>query len=399
MPTPDPLDILPAMKKKTLRHLDSLCASALRAGVLLCLLVAPFVHANDELLSGMKNEISRQEQQLSANAKKLNALQSALKAQEQSIGALAKQMRDANASLQSTEQEIATLNRESQRLEQLKLGQVELLKELLNSQYRQGKHSELNALLSGKDTTDMDRITVYTERLSKARTDAINDLAATDTELQLKRHQLQTQTEKQKALITELAADKAELEKKQQAQKKTASAIRRQISSDKGYLAELRSNEKRLKAELERAAEQARIAAEQAAVKMDGLAKYKGRMQWPVKGRILHRYGSAQTGQLHWNGIVIAAKEGSEVKAAHDGTVVLSNWLRGYGLMVVIDHGKGDMSFYGYNQALLKNVGDTVKAGEPIALVGNSGGQAASALYFEIRRKGNATDPNPWLTR
>lgn len=399
MPTSNPLDILPAMKEITLRHLEFLRASALRAGVLLCLLVAPLSHASDEQLSGMKSEISRQEQQLSANAKKLNALQSALKAQEQSIAALAKQMRDANASLQSTEKEIATLNRESQRLEQLKLGQVELLKELLNSQYRQGKHSELNALLSGEDTADMDRMTVYAERLSKARTDAINDLAATDTELQLKRRELQAQTEKQKALIASLAKDKAKLEKEQLAQKKTASAIRHQINSDKGYLTELRSNEKRLKAELERAAEQARIAAEQATVKMDGLAKYKGRMQWPIKGRILHRYGTPQTGQLRWNGMVIAAKEGSEVKAAHDGTVVLSNWLRGYGLMVVIDHGKGDMSFYGYNQALLKNVGDTVKAGEPIALVGNSGGQAASALYFEIRRKGNATDPNPWLTR
>lgn len=347
----------------------------------------------------MNSEISRQQQQLNANAKKLNSLQAELKSQEQSIASIAKQMREANASLAITDKDIQVLNRESQRLEQLKLGQMELLKELLNSQYRQGEHSQLNALLSGKDTAKMDRMTVYAERLSKARTEAINELAATDTELQLKRHALEEQTAKQKALIASLAADKAKLEKEQSAQKKTASAIRRQINSDKGYLAELKDNQQRLTRELERAAEQARIAAEKARVKMDGLAKYKGRMQWPVKGKVLHSYGSAQSGQLRWNGMVIAAKEGSEVKAAHDGTVVLSNWLRGYGLMVVVDHGKGDMSFYGYNQALLKNVGDTVKAGDPIALVGNSGGQDDSALYFEIRRKGNATNPSPWLTR
>ncbi|CZF84471.1 Murein hydrolase activator EnvC precursor [Grimontia celer] len=399
MPTPDRLDILPAMKGRTLRHLKLLRVSAISAGVLLCLLTSPASLASDEQLSGMKSEISRQEQQLNSKSKKLNALQSNLKSQEQSIAAIATQMRDANADLSVIEKDIATLNRESQRLEQLKLGQMELLKELLNSQYRQGQHSQLNALLSGEDSADMDRMTVYAEKLSKARTDAINELAATDTELQLKRRALQQQTEKQKTLIASLAADKAKLEKEQQAQKKTAGAIRREINSDKGYLAELRNNEKRLKVELERAAEQARIAAEQAKVKMDGLGKYKGKMQWPVKGRILHRYGTAQTGQLRWNGMVIAAKEGSEVKAAHDGTVVLSNWLRGYGLMVVVDHGKGDMSFYGYNQALLRNVGDTVKAGDPIALVGNSGGQDASALYFEIRRKGNATNPSPWLTR
>lgn len=399
MPTPDRLDILPAMKGRTLRHLKLLRASAISAGVLLCLLTSPASLASDEQLSGMKSEISRQEQQLNSKSKKLNALQSNLKSQEQSIAAIATQMRDANADISVIEKDIATLNRESQRLEQLKLGQMELLKELLNSQYRQGQHSQLNALLSGEDSADMDRMTVYAEKLSKARTDAINELAATDTELQLKRRTLQQQTEKQKVLIASLAADKAKLEKEQQAQKKTAGAIRREINSDKGYLAELRNNEKRLKVELERAAEQARIAAEQAKVKMDGLGKYKGKMQWPVKGKILHRYGTEQTGQLRWNGMVIAAKEGSEVKAAHDGTVVLSNWLRGYGLMVVVDHGKGDMSFYGYNQALLRNVGDTVKAGDPIALVGNSGGQDASALYFEIRRKGNATNPSPWLTR
>ncbi|WP_281545142.1 peptidoglycan DD-metalloendopeptidase family protein [Grimontia sp. SpTr1] len=387
------------MKGRTLRHLKLLRASAISAGVLLCLLTSPASRASDEQLSGMKSEISRQEQQLNSKSKKLNALQSNLKSQEQSIAAIATQMRNANADLSVIEKDIATLNRESQRLEQLKLGQMELLKELLNSQYRQGQHSQLNALLSGEDSSDMDRMTVYAEKLSKARTDAINELAATDTELQLKRRTLQQQTEKQKTLIASLAADKAKLEKEQQAQKKTAGAIRREINSDKGYLAELRNNEKRLKVELERAAEQARIAAEQAKVKMDGLGKYKGKMQWPVKGKILHRYGTEQTGQLRWNGMVIAAKEGSEVKAAHDGTVVLSNWLRGYGLMVVVDHGKGDMSFYGYNQALLRNVGDTVKAGDPIALVGNSGGQDASALYFEIRRKGNATNPSPWLTR
>ncbi|WP_051563869.1 peptidoglycan DD-metalloendopeptidase family protein [Enterovibrio calviensis] len=382
-----------------LRLLNSLRASALCTGALLCLLISPLSTASDEQLSGVKNEISRQEQQLSSSNKKLNSLQSSLKKQEQSISGLAKQIRTSNATLSSLQQDIAVLNKESQRLEQLKLGQMELLKELLNSQYRQGEHNQLNAMLSGQDTNQLDRMTVYAERLSKARTDAINELAATDTELQLKRHTLTEQTEKQKTVLASLQADKSALEKEQRAQKKTANAIQRQISSDKSYLTELKDNEKRLKVELEKSAELARVAAEQAKVKMDGLGKYKGKLQWPVKGKVLHSYGSAQSGQLRWNGMVISAKEGTEVKAAHDGTVVLSNWLRGYGLMVVIDHGKGDMSFYGYNQALLRNVGETVKAGDPVALVGNSGGQASSGLYFEVRRKGNATNPSPWLGR
>ncbi len=399
MQTPNQIDILKHMLGIKLRLLNSLRASALCTGALLCLLISPLSTASDEQLSGVKNEISRQEQQLSSSNKKLNSLQSSLKKQEQSISGLAKQIRTSNATLSSLQQDIAVLNKESQRLEQLKLGQMELLKELLNSQYRQGEHNQLNAMLSGQDTNQLDRMTVYAERLSKARTDAINELAATDTELQLKRHTLTEQTEKQKTVLASLQADKSALEKEQRAQKKTANAIQRQISSDKSYLTELKDNEKRLKVELEKSAELARVAAEQAKVKMDGLGKYKGKLQWPVKGKVLHSYGSAQSGQLRWNGMVISAKEGTEVKAAHDGTVVLSNWLRGYGLMVVIDHGKGDMSFYGYNQALLRNVGETVKAGDPVALVGNSGGQASSGLYFEVRRKGNATNPSPWLGR
>lgn len=97
--------------------------------------------------------------------------------------------------------------------------------------------------------------------------------------------------------------------------------------------------------------------------------------------------------------MVIAAPEGSEVHAIADGRVLLADWLQGYGLVVVIEHGKGDMSLYGYNQSALVNVGAQVKAGQPIALVGDSGGQGQSALYFEIRRQGQAVNPRPWLGR
>jgi murein hydrolase activator len=97
--------------------------------------------------------------------------------------------------------------------------------------------------------------------------------------------------------------------------------------------------------------------------------------------------------------MVIEAREGSEVKAIADGRVLLADWLQGYGLVVVIEHGKGDMSLYGYNQSALVNVGAQVRAGQPIALVGTSGGQGTPSLYFEIRRQGQAVNPLPWLGR
>lgn len=113
----------------------------------------------------------------------------------------------------------------------------------------------------------------------------------------------------------------------------------------------------------------------------------RGQAFWPVRGPTLHRYGEQLQGELRWKGMVIGASEGTEVKAIADGRVILADWLQGYGLVVVVEHGKGDMSLYGYNQSALVSVGSQVRAGQPIALVGSSGGQGRPSLYFEIRRQ------------
>lgn len=125
----------------------------------------------------------------------------------------------------------------------------------------------------------------------------------------------------------------------------------------------------------------------------------RGQAFWPVRGPTLHRYGEQLQGELRWKGMVIGASEGTEVKAIADGRVILADWLQGYGLVVVVEHGKGDMSLYGYNQSALVSVGSQVRAGQPIALVGSSGGQGRPSLYFEIRRRGQAVNPQPWLGR
>ncbi|WP_434357238.1 peptidoglycan DD-metalloendopeptidase family protein [Parasalinivibrio latis] len=372
-------------------------ARASCSGALLCLLasLSSFPHtalADEAQLKGVNQEISRQQSQLAAQSKKLTSLQATLKKQEQALASTAREIHDSEQTLSRIEGEIATLTRQQNQLEQQRLGQQELLKELIQAQYKAGSDSELKTWLGEENRSDLDRMTVYSEALAKARATAIENLAATDTELQLKRHQLSQQQQAQEAEIARLESRQKKLKREQADKKKTAGSIRRQISSDKAYLSELQANEKRLKEELARAAERARV-------KMDGLGKLKGRLNWPVKGKILHRYGTNQTGDIHWQGMVISAPNGTTVRAVQDGKVVMSNWLRGYGLMLVIDHGKGDMSLYGYNQTLLKNLGDTVKAGDPIALVGDSGGQTQSGLYFEIRRKGNPTNPLPWLKR
>ena len=127
-------------------------------------------------------------------------------------------------------------------------------------------------------------------------------------------------------------------------------------------------------------------------------ANAKGKLPWPVNGRLVARYGTprGEDARTKWDGVLIGATAGSQVRAVHGGRVVFADWLRGSGLLVILDHGNGYLTLYGHNQSLLKDAGDIVKAGDPIATVGTSGGQDTPALYFAIRQQGRASDPAQW---
>jgi septal ring factor EnvC (AmiA/AmiB activator) len=126
----------------------------------------------------------------------------------------------------------------------------------------------------------------------------------------------------------------------------------------------------------------------------------KGDLSWPVQGRLSTRFGTQRaSGGLTWDGVVISAGEGSEVRSLYYGRVAFADWLRGFGLLIILDHGDGYMSLYGFNQALLKETGEWVERGETIALVGDSGGRNFPSLYFGIRHRGRPLDPRQWCRR
>ena len=126
----------------------------------------------------------------------------------------------------------------------------------------------------------------------------------------------------------------------------------------------------------------------------------KGGLTWPVAGTLLHDFGQPRAGGgLKWNGVVLAASRGSEVRAVYHGRVVFADWLAGLGLLVIVDHGDGYMTLYGYNETTLKSTGDWVAPGDVIATVGDSGGQARAGLYFEIRQGAKPVNPKAWITR
>lgn len=341
-------------------------------------------------LSGVKSEISRQQQSLGQRQKQLDQLQQSLKQQELSISQLEKQIKSTQNDLTHTNKNIANLQKNISELEQQRQQQAEKLTELLQTYYVTRRTLASGDLL--KDGVEQDRISQYYQHLATSRARMIQQLETTRQALNESEHQLQLEREQITALLQQQTQKRDQLTKTQKERRQTVTAISKSISGDKVYLAELQRNETRLKAEIAKAAKRN-------AVPMDGLAKQRGKLPWPIKGQVLHQFGERQTGQVDWKGMVIDANYGQAVKAVYPGTVVFAEYLRGYGLVILLDHGKGDMTLYGYNQSLMKKEGDKVTAGETLALAGDTGGQARPALYFEIRRNSKAENPRHWLSR
>lgn len=352
--------------------------------------ISPVWSASQAELKGVSSEISRQRQSLSSQQKQLDSLQKSLKQQEVGIARIEKEIKETKALLSQTNSNISALEKKVEQLEDEKKQQSEKLAELLKTYYVTQRAKDASNLLN--QGVEEDRISQYFQHLAKQRAHTIEELEQTAQELADSRTQLDVEKNQLTRLLDEQTEKRNQLTQVQSKRKSTLSGIRKQISNDKVYLSELQRNETRLKAEIAKAAKRN-------AVPMDGLARQQGKLPWPLKGRVLHNYGTRQTGQLNWKGMVIDANYGQSVKAVYSGTVVFADYLRGYGLVVLLDHGKGDMTLYGFNQSLLKKEGDKVKANETIALAGDTGGQAQASLYFEIRRNSKTQNPRRWLTQ
>ncbi len=269
--------------------------------------------------------------------------------------------------------------------------QEQLLAKQLRSAYTTGQHDYLKLLLNQEQSEKIQRSITYYQYLNKARTQEIDNFQVTIADL------LQVTTEHQEQ-ITQLEVLKKSqqqqrltLSKNKLKRKKTITVLNKKLLSSNQQLTKLKTEEANLTAALQKL--EALIRAE---IDLTGLSKLKKKLSWPVKGRLLRSFGSRKQGYLKWKGVLLGSPIGRQVRTIHNGTILFSDWLKGYGLLTVIDHGNGYMSLYAHNQTLLKSVGDRVETGEPIALVGQSGGQDQAGLYFEIRHQGKAVNPKLW---
>jgi septal ring factor EnvC (AmiA/AmiB activator) len=333
----------------------------------------------------------RQESNIFDTNKQRSAIEQQLKSDDLAIANITKKINNIERDLIVTQTEILTLKSEKDRLTQSKNRQEQLLAKQLRSAYTTGQHDYLKLLLNQDKTNKIQRTLSYYQYLNEARIKEITDFNQTIAQLLEVSTQHQTKIETLDTLKNQQVLESKSLNANKKQRSKTLNTLSKQLLSSQQLLDKLKAEENNLNQALNKLA--AIIKAE---IDLTGLSKLKNRLSWPVKGKLLHSFGSKKQGYLTWKGVLISAPISRQVNTIHNGTVLFSDWLKGYGLLTVIDHGSGYMSLYAHNQTLLKSIGDRVETGEPIALVGQSGGQTSSGLYFEIRHQGKALNPKLW---
>ncbi|MDG6405643.1 murein hydrolase activator EnvC [Glaesserella parasuis] len=358
----------------------------------------------------LKNKIDEQK-------KKRDSLQSTLKNQEIEMGKVLNSLKQTEMTLSETRASIKRTEQEIKRLEKQEAVQKEKLKEQLDSAYRSGIHPSVLERLLSEEAKNADRMGAYYEHINQVRIDAIYELRHTQADLKARRDELKEQQKGQQTQLNKQKKQEKDLQKVKNERESTLRSIDKSLAQDQGHLENLKANEEALRNQLVQASneseqqekqdiakleqkknkEERRSATESEKQQVRAGNGLSGKYRMPVSGKIINRFGSTQMGEIKWNGVVIQASAGTPVRAIAGGRVILATWLQGYGEVVVIEHGKGDMSLYGYNQSVNVRKGERVQAGQVIASVGNSGGQSRSALYFEIRRKGVAINPLKWV--
>jgi septal ring factor EnvC (AmiA/AmiB activator) len=291
----------------------------------------------------------------------------------------------------STKKLIIQLATQKQQLTQEKKRQEKLLAQQLRSAYTSGQHDYLKLLLNQDQSEKIQRTISYYQYVNKARISEIDKFQATLTQLLQVSSQHQQEIGRLNTLKIEQITQDKQLKKIKLTRNKTLIKLSKKLLSSQQQLVKLKAEENNLNQALQKLA-----VLIQTEIDLTGLSKLKQKLSWPVKGQMHHRFGSNKQGYLKWKGVLLGAPVGEQVQTIHNGTVLFSDWLKGYGLLTVVDHGNGYMSLYAHNQTLLKSVGERVETGEPIALVGQSGGQERPGLYFEIRHQGKVVNPKLW---
>lgn len=263
--------------------------------------------------------------------------------------------------------------------------------------YMSGSQEKIRLLLNQRDPATLGRLMAYYRYLNDYRAENIESVIAEIRKLEALRSQIAAEEARLGELARTRYAELTQLNRSQEERAALLTALRQKIENEGQEVERLAAQEKdltRLIAELTSILSDYPISSE------EPFSAHKGKLTWPVAGTLLHDFGQPRVGgSIKWNGVVLAAPRGREVRAVYHGRIAFADWLAGMGLLVIVDHGDGYMTLYGYNETILKNTGDWVAPGDVIATVGDSGGQSQASLYFELRRGKQPVNPRHWVTR
>jgi septal ring factor EnvC (AmiA/AmiB activator) len=364
-------------------------------------------------LQDMQSRIRAMQQELEQASEDRSDVADALKKSERRISDVNRSLRKLAARQTTLLQTLAELKEETGAT-QAKLDEQQVrLAELLRERYMQGEGDALKLMLNGQDPSEVARNLAYYGYIGRARADLISQHRATLARLDELRRKTQEQNASLAQVKNERIAQKNDLESEKVARQAVLYKLSRQIRSQRKQIDTMVRNEKRLSRLVARLAALSRASktlpspgtsgervSRVADASLAGLvfARLRGKLALPVAGEILHKFGQGRDGGgPAWKGLFIRAREGADVHAVGSGRVAFADWLRGFGNLLIIDHGDGYLSLYSNNESLYKQPGESVRAGDVVASVGATGGQSEPGLYFELRHLGQPFDPLVWV--
>ncbi len=344
-------------------------------------------------LKTINQDISNLKSRLNKLNKERSSTETRINKSEKEINTLKSEIKKIEKRLRDGQHDIKKLKDRQQVLKTKREQEKQRIAISLRSLYLSGNDDRIKLLLNQEDPEEVSRQLVYLNYFQKAQLKSIKAYEAIIVELESNKQQQLRINQEAQTKRDSLKQKNRSLEKQNQERQKLISKLSQQYrKSDKqlNALEKQRSELETILATLKSRAVNSR----------NPFNKMKGKLPWPVKGRLLFSYNERRPDtQMRWQGLFIAANSSQQAKAVHDGRVIFADWLRGYGLLIIVDHGEDYLTLYAHNQSLLKAEGDIVLAGEPLANIGKTGGQSTPGLYFEIRHKGTPQNPSSWLIR
>lgn len=346
-------------------------------------------------LKELKQTMAQLQKELAAVKSDRDTLQNDLQKSEVDISTLLKKVDALQGELEHQKKQLTQLNQQRAELRLRKQAQEQQIGRQINAAYRLGGQSQIKLILNQQQPDQIARLLKYYDYFLNAHVSELDDYLKVLAGLDQVEADIAAKTVNLEQNRAQLDRQLASLSQSQARRQQTLQRLNSTIASKDQELQQKAEDQRRLEKLLDE------LLQALAYMNLPGenlpFSKVRGKIPWPVKGTILKGYGSRRDGGgMNWEGVLIGAPEGQSVRAVHHGRVVFSDYLRGHGMLIIVDHGEGFMSLYAHNQSLLLEPGDWVNPGDPVARVGNTGGQSVPAVYFEIRQRGRPVNPALW---